>query len=334
MGRDEACALSAVVPCYNEEPVLKHLHRRLSAACRAVVGDDYEIVLVNDGSHDATWPLIKALSEEDPHIVGVDLSRNHGQQLALTAGLSVCRGDRVLVIDADLQDPPELLGDMMTLMDRGADVVYGQRRSRAGETWVKTATARWFYWVLRYLSDVDIPADTGDFRLVSRRVLDQLRAMPENYRFFRGMISWLGFTQVPILYDRDERVAGVTKYSYAKMLHFAVDAITGFSTRPLRIATHLGLLLAALSMIMIVWIFYTWLVHDVVRGWASVMTVILVLGSANMLLLGVLGEYMGRLYMQSKQRPLFIIREVACDALARRAAKPTVPPRSVAGPRS
>ncbi len=304
--------LSAVVPCYDEEEVLPEIYDRLSKACRACLGDDYEIVLVNDGSHDRTWPIIKSLSETDPHIVGVNLTRNHGHQLALTAGLSVCRGERIFVIDADLQDPPELLGDMWALADRGADVVYGQRRTRVGETWFKTTSAAWFYRILRHMTDVDIPVDSGDFRLMSRRVLDSLQAMPEHYRFIRGMVTWVGYTQVPLLYDRAERFAGQTKYPLKKMIQFAIDAITGFSTRPLRLASYAGVVLALLSMATIAYTLISWLSGDVIAGWTSVMAVVLVLGSATMLFLGVIGEYLGRLYMESKRRPLFIIEEIAC----------------------
>ena len=303
--------LSAVVPCYNEEQVLSELHNRLSAACHKAMGDDYEIVLVNDGSQDKTWPIIKAMVEKDPHVVGVNLSRNHGHQLALTAGLSVCVGDRILILDADLQDPPELLEDMLALADQGADVVYGQRRSRAGETWFKKATAAWFYRVLRKMTDVDIPVDSGDFRLLSRRALDTLQTMPEQFRFIRGMVTWIGYKQVPLPYDRAERFAGVTKYPLKKMIRFSLDAITGFSTKPLRVASYTGIFLSLLSGLMIAYTLYSWATGSVVAGWTSVMAVVLLLGAANMLFLGVIGEYLGRLFIESKHRPLFIIEEIA-----------------------
>jgi dolichol-phosphate mannosyltransferase len=305
-----APGLSAVVPCYNEDDGLAELERRLSAACRAVCGDDYEIVLVNDGSRDATWRVIRSLAEADSHIAGVDLSRNYGHQLALTAGLSVCRGRRVLVIDADLQDPPELLGDMMALMDRGADVVYGQRRSRAGEGWFKRVTAALFYRMLRHLTDIDIPVDAGDFRLMSRRALEALQSMPESHRFIRGMVSWIGFHQVPLVYDRAERFAGQTKYPFRKMARFAIDAITGFSTRPLRLASYAGLALAAFGLLMLGYALHEWWLGDVIAGWTSVMSAVLLLGSVQMLFLGIFGEYLGRLYVEAKRRPLFIVRDV------------------------
>jgi glycosyltransferase involved in cell wall biosynthesis len=305
-------ALSAVVPCFNEEAGLSALHQRLSSACRDVVGDDYEIVLVDDGSTDRTWPDIRELAERDRHIVGVALSRNHGHQLALTAGLSVCRGNRVLILDADLQDPPELLGEMMALSDReGADVVYGQRLSREGETWRKKATASLFYRLLGKLTDMPIPSDTGDFRLISRRALLVLQSMPEQHRFIRGMVSWIGFRQVPYHYDRAKRFAGDTKYPLRKMIRLALDAITGFSTQPLRLSMHFAAVLGFMTIALLAYTLVSWLYFDAVAGWTSLMVVVLMLGCAQMLFLGIIGEYLGRLYMQSKQRPLFVIAEIA-----------------------
>jgi len=303
--------LSVVVPCFNEEDVVGTLHARLSAACRDGVGDRYEIVLVDDGSTDQTWSFIRDLAQRDSHIVGLRLSRNHGHQLALTAGLSSCRGALILIIDADLQDPPELLPDMMRLVRQGADVVYGQRVSRAGESWHKRATASLFYRILRTLTDVPIPPDTGDFRLMTRRALDVLQSMPEQHRFIRGMVSWIGFHQVPIEYDRAERFAGATKYPFHRMLRLAIDAITGFSTRPLRLSLYLGGLLGLTSVVLLAYTLYSWLFLDVVHGWTSLMGVVLMMGCAQMLMLGIMGEYLGRLYMQSKHRPLFVIADVA-----------------------
>ncbi len=309
---DATVLLSAVVPCYNEEQVLSELYNRLTAACSNCVGEDYEIVLINDGSRDQTWPIIRSLTEKDPHIVGVNLARNHGHQLALTAGLSVCRGERILVVDADLQDPPELVGEMWALVDQGADVVYGQRKTRSGETWFKKASAFCFYRILQQMTDVDIPADTGDFRLMTRRVLETLQSMPEQHRFIRGMVTWIGYKQIPLVYDRAERFAGETKYPLKKMVQFALDAVTGFSTRPLRIASHVGMLFGVLALLVIGYVIYGWSIGETVMGWTSLMAVVLILGSANMLFLGVMGEYLGRLYMESKHRPLFIIEEVCC----------------------
>lgn len=302
--------LSFVVPCYNEEEVLPELMRRLTTVASSVVGEDYEIVLVDDGSRDATREMITQYAEADAHVVAIILARNHGHQRALSVGLKYCRGARVMAIDADLQDPPELLSGMMELMDAGADVVYGQRRRRAGETLSKRASAAVFYRTLRWMTDVDIPLDTGDFRLMSRVVVDHLNAMPEDDRFIRGMVSWLGFRQVPMLYDRAERFAGVTKYPFRKMMRLAIDAITGFSIVPLRLATVLSVIVAILSVGMIGWVFLQKALGNVVQGWSSVMIVVLVVGSVQLLTIGILGEYAGRLYMQSKQRPKYIVDRI------------------------
>ena len=303
--------LSIVVPCYNEEDCLEELFRRLGDVAGEVAGDDYEIVLVNDGSQDGTWRLIKEAARSDPRVVGIDMSRNYGHQLALSAGLSYCAGERILVIDADLQDPPELLKEMMRLMDEGYDVVYGQRRRRDGETYFKRTSAAMFYRLLARVTDVDIPIDAGDFRLMSRRALDMLLSMPEQHRFIRGMVSWIGYRQIAIPYDRSERYAGVTKYPLKKMVRFAVDAITGFSIQPLRLASQLGLVLGACGVFLIIYILQAYFRGHVVQGWTSLMAVVVILGSIQMLVLGFLGEYVGRIYIESKRRPLFIVQEVA-----------------------
>jgi polyisoprenyl-phosphate glycosyltransferase len=303
--------LSVVAPCYNEQESLRTLCERLTDVCQAEVGDDYEIVLVDDGSADATRALIGEACRKDPHFVGVFLSRNHGHQLALTAGLQSCRGERVLIIDADLQDPPELLGDMMQLMDdKNADVVYGQRSERRGESTFKRLSAHLFYRILNSLVDVKIPVDTGDFRLMNRKTLDELNRMPEQHRFIRGMVSWIGFNQVPLQYERHERLGGETKYPFKKMIRFAIDAISGFSIVPLRIATYLGFICSLIGMLFLGYTAYSYLSGIAIQGWTTLMAVVLILGSGQLLVLGVLGEYLGRLYMQSKNRPLFIIQEI------------------------
>ncbi|WP_106640520.1 glycosyltransferase family 2 protein [Allosphingosinicella vermicomposti] len=308
-------ALSIVIPCYNEEACLAELHRRVSAAARAAVGEDYELVLVNDGSRDGSWQVMRQLGAGDPRLVAINLSRNHGHQLALTAGLDLCSGSRILIIDADLQDPPELLSDMMAAMDaQEADVVYAVRRARAGETVFKKATASAFYRLLSRLTDVEIPVDTGDFRLMSRRALDALLSLPEQARFIRGMVAWIGFRQVPFLYDRHERHAGHSKYPLSKMLAFAFDAITGFSTAPLRWASHFGLALVGVSFLLLVYIAYGWLAGNAIQGWTSMMLVVVVLGAVQMFVLGMIGEYLGRLYIETKRRPLYIVADVVGKA--------------------
>ena len=303
--------LSIVVPCFNEEACLPALHMRLTGAARTTAGEDYEIVLVNDGSTDSSWPEMRRLAAADPHVVAINLSRNHGHQLALTAGLDLCRGDTILIIDADLQDPPELLADMVATMRReDADVVYGVRMSRSGETAFKRATAHGFYRLLARATDVDIPLDAGDFRLMSRRALDVLLAMPEQARFIRGMVAWIGFRQVPFLYDRDVRFAGETKYPFRKMVRFALDALTGFSSAPLKLASHAGLALSVGSVLIVAYLLYAWSAGKSVPGWTSLMLVVVVVGAVQMFVLALMGEYIGRLYNESKRRPLYIVQDI------------------------
>jgi dolichol-phosphate mannosyltransferase len=305
-------ALSIVVPCFNEEACLGELHQRLSGAARQAAGEDHELVLVNDGSRDGSWGVMQRLAGDDPHVLAVNLSRNHGHQLALTAGLDLCRGDTILIIDADLQDPPELLPAMLeTMREANADVVYGVRRSRAGETAFKRATAHGFYRLLSRATVVDIPLDAGEFRLMSRRALDALLAMPEQARFIRGMVAWIGFRQVPFAYDRQERFAGETKYPLRRMLRFAFDALTGFSSAPLKLASHFGLGLSIGSIALMLYIAYAWIAGRSIPGWTSLMLIVVALGAAQMFVLALMGEYIGRLYNEAKGRPLYIVQEVA-----------------------
>ncbi len=304
-------ALSIVVPCFNEEACLEMLYERLRKAANEVVGEGYEIVLVNDGSRDRSWQLMQRIATDDRHVTAVNLSRNHGHQLALTAGLDLCAGDHVLIIDADLQDPPELLeGMMQTMRAQGADVVYGVRKSRAGDTAFKRATAHGFYRLLSRATEVDIPLDTGDFRLMSRRALEALLAMPEQARFIRGMVAWIGFKQVPFAYDREQRFAGETKYPLGKMMRFALDALTSFSSAPLKLASHAGLLLSLGSVLLILYIAYAWIAGQSIQGWTSLMLVVVILGAVQMFVLALMGEYIGRLYNEAKHRPLYIVQEV------------------------
>jgi len=305
-------ALSIVVPCFNEEACLGVLHERLTSAAQSAVGDDYEIVLVDDGSRDTSWTIMRDLAANDPRVLAINLSRNHGHQLALTAGLDLCSGETILIIDADLQDPPERLPAMLeTMRTEHADVVYGVRRSRAGETAFKRATAHGFYRLLSRATEVDIPLDAGDFRLMSRRALDALLAMPEQARFIRGMVAWIGFRQVPFAYDRAERLAGETKYPLRKMVRFAFDALTGFSSAPLKLASQVGIGLSIGSVLLILYIAYAWLSGMSIQGWTSLMLIVVIIGAVQMFVLGLMGEYIGRLYNESKRRPLYIVQELA-----------------------
>jgi dolichol-phosphate mannosyltransferase len=307
--------LSVVIPCYNEQEVLLELHRRVTAVCQAAAGTSYELVLVNDGSRDATWRIMEALSKHDAQVVAINLSRNHGHQLALSAGLQLCRGQRVLILDADLQDPPELLPQMMTLMDDGCDVVFGQRIRREGETLLKKASAYLFYRLLGRMIDIDVPVDTGDFRLMSRRAVDVLNSMPENHRFIRGMVSWIGLRQEALPYERAARFAGETHYPLSTMIRFAIDAITGFSVRPLRFASYFGICFGIATLMLMVYVFFNYFTGRAVDGWTSLAVIILALGCVQLFVAGVMGEYLGRLYMESKRRPLFIVQEIVSSPL-------------------
>ncbi len=314
--------LSVVVPCYNEEGGLHELHRRVSDVCKNCVGDSYEIVLVNDGSKDQTWEIMQTLVSQDSHLVIVNLSRNYGHQLALSAGLQVCGGERIFIIDADLQDPPELLSKMMERMDDGCEVVFGQRIKRDGETAFKKATAFTFYRLLNRLVDIDIPRDTGDFRLISRRAVEVLNNMPEQHRFIRGMVSWIGMRQEPLPYERAARFAGETKYPLSKMIRFAIDAVTGFSIKPLKMASYLGVCFGIASLLLIIYVMAQFFLGHTVQGWTSIAVIILVLGSVQLFVIGIMGEYLGRLYMESKGRPLYVIQDViSLNQLSRKSVK-------------
>jgi polyisoprenyl-phosphate glycosyltransferase len=302
--------LSFLLPCYNEGAVIEETCRRVKA-----VGEGlnrlYEIVLVNDGSTDDTLERLSRLAATDDSFVIVDLSRNHGHQLALTAGLHFCAGERILIMDADLQDPPELLPLMLPLMDQGAEVVYAQRRSRPGDHPLKRGACAVFYRLLNRLADHPIPLDTGDFRLISRRVLELILQMPERHRFLRGMVSWVGFQQVPLLYDRDKRFAGETKYPLNRLVRLALDGIFASSTRPLTLASYVGALLGIGSLLFIVYALLSWFfVGKTPQGWTSLMIVITSIGSVQLCVLGILGQYLGRMHEQLKGRPLFIVRNV------------------------
>ena len=299
---------SVVVPCYNEEAVLPVFLPRMVAAAESVSAD-YEIFLINDGSADLTWSVIKEACAANSRIKGICLSRNFGHQLAVTAGLSYCSGERTLIIDADLQDPPELIKPMSEKMDEGFDVVFGKRKAREGETFFKKFTAAVFYRILKSMTSFEIPVDAGDFRLINKRVLDVLQAMPERDRYLRGMVAWVGGKQVGLEYDRDERAMGETKYTFKKMLKLAIDGITAFSTSPLRIATSMSFFAAFLSLLAGGYVLYSFFFLDVVRGWSSMMAVVSILFAMMFFCMGIMGEYIGRIFEQVKSRPMFLVSE-------------------------
>ena len=302
--------VSVIAPCHNEEECIREFYGRMRRIL-IDVNRSYELIFVNDGSSDRTLEYLVEIQNSDPNIVIVDLSRNHGHQLALSAGLDVAQGERVLLIDADLQDPPELLPELMATMDTGADVAYARRISRAGESRFKRMTAGLFYRFLRRMSKTDLPLDTGDFRLMSRRVADVLRQMPEPHRFIRGMVTWVGFRQVPVNYHRDPRFAGKTKYSISGMVGLAMDAITGFASAPLRFLFYLSVLAGVAAACTLTWIIYAFLFLHTVSQWAILLFVQLIFFAINFFALGLIGEYVGRSFIQGKGRPLFIIRSVS-----------------------
>lgn len=305
----EAVDVSVIVPCHNEEECIHEFHRRMRRVLEEM-GTPYEMIFVNDGSSDRTAELLADIQRVDQNVVIVDLSRNHGHQLALSAGLDVAHGQRVLLIDADLQDPPELLPELMAAMDAGADVAYAKRISRTGESRFKRLTAGIFYRLLRALSHADVPVDTGDFRLISSQVADILRRMPEPHRFLRGMVAWVGFRQVAVNYHRDCRFGGETKYDIGSMVGLAIDAVTGFASAPLRFMFYLSAAASVAAAGFLAWTIYAFLFLPVVPGWASLMCVQLGFSAINLFALGLIGEYVGRSYIQGKGRPPFIIRSV------------------------
>lgn len=306
--------LSVVAPCMNEEDGLEAFYLRLMNVIRMSGLQHYEVILIDDGSSDNTWDIISALHRTDPNVVGFRLSRNFGHQAALTAGLNQARGDYVFIIDSDLQDPPELLMPMLEKMKQGYDVVYGKRRTRKGETFFKLFSAKMFYRILSFFSDIEIPLDTGDFRLMNKKVLHAYQGINESQRFTRGLIAWLGFRQTALSYDRESRHAGNTKYPMRKMINFSLDAITGFSQKPLRLIIYFGIFTSFISLFAFAYSVYGWLLSKTIPGWASIMTAICILGSVQLICLGVIGEYVGRTFFESKKRPLFLIQETTGES--------------------
>ncbi len=307
MSRNEL-RLSVVVPAYNEEDVLPEFHRRITAVLNGISGRS-EVVYVNDGSRDRTVEVIEGLRANDARVTLVDLSRNFGKEIALTAGLDHARGQAVVVIDADLQDPPELIPEFIKYWDEGFDVVYAKRSERDGETWFKKLTAKWFYRLMGKVSRVPVPADTGDFRLLSRRAVDALTKLREQHRFMKGLFAWIGYPSKAVLYKRDARFAGVTKWNYWKLWTLALEGFTSFTTAPLKVATYAGLVVALAAFSFASFIIYKTLVYgDPVAGYPSLMVVVLFLGGIQLMALGIIGEYLGRMFMETKQRPLYLVK--------------------------
>ncbi|HSM58277.1 MAG TPA: glycosyltransferase family 2 protein [Candidatus Sulfomarinibacteraceae bacterium] len=303
--------ISILAPVYNEEPVLPELYRRVKAVMDDL-GYPWELVLVDDGSHDRSAEVIARLHEQDKRVKGVSFSRNFGFQVAVTAGLDHAQGDAVILTDADLQDPPEIFPDMIEKWQEGYDVVYGVRASREGETWFKLLTAKVFYRLIYRITDIEIPLDTGDFRLMDRRVVNAIRRMPERNRFLRGMVPWVGFKQTGVPYERRARYAGESKFSSMKqMLPFAIDAITSFSYLPLQLATYMGFVLAVVSLLAIIAVIAVRLFgpSSPLLGQATTLVAVLFLGGVQLISLGIIGEYLGRIYDEVKGRPLYLVEE-------------------------
>ena len=301
--------LAVVVPAYNESEGLREFHARL-AAVFDMLDTASTVLYVDDGSRDDTWRVMQSLQAADVRVATIKLSRNFGKELALTAGLDNVDADAVIVIDADLQDPPELIPEFVRAWREGFDVVYGTRSTRAGESRLKKFTAAGFYRVMERLSATPVPRDTGDFRLMSRRAIDALKLLRERQRFMKGLFTWVGYRQKAIVYDRDPRFAGTSKFNYWRLWNFALEGITSFSTAPLKIATYVGVSTALLAFVAALYVFGKALLFgDAVRGYPTLMVVVLFLGGVQLMALGLIGEYLGRLYVEAKQRPLYLIDE-------------------------
>jgi len=300
---------SIIIPVYNEEAVVHETYLRLSRVMQ-VIAQPYELLFINDGSRDRTAEIIEGLAEADNCVKLLDFSRNFGHQIAITAGMDYARGDAIVIIDADLQDPPELIPQMIDKWHEGYDIVYAQRSKRKGETLFKKWTAALFYRTLRALTEVDIPLDTGDFRLIDRKVCYAMCSIREKNRFVRGLVSWVGFRATAVEYVREERFAGETKYPLKKMLRFSMDGITSFSYKPLKLATYLGFMISLASFIyLLISLGQRLFTTSTVAGWSSLIACLLLLNGVTLIILGILGEYVGRIYDETKNRPLYILRD-------------------------
>ena len=300
--------LSVIVPVFNETEVIGTFYQRISTVLHALDAIRHELIFVDDGSADDSYDQLRALADEDPNVRVVKLSRNFGHQIALTAGLDAARGDAVVIIDADLQDPPEVIPQLIQQWNEGFDVVHAVRKQRPGESTMKLMTASVFYRCLKMISKVDVAVDAGDFRLMSRRVVDQFKNIRERDRYIRGLVSWVGYRQTHVTYAREMRYAGHTKYSYSKMIRFALDGITSFSNVPLKMATWLGYLSSLFAFVYACSVFYQkYYLHITEKGWPTIMISVLFLGGVQLICIGIVGEYIGRIYNEIKQRPLYIV---------------------------
>ena len=304
----ERIVLSIIVPIYNEEKIIPELYQRLTNAAKEITSD-YELIFINDGSKDRSILELVNLSQQDSKVYFINFSRNFGHQIAVTAGIDYCKGDAVVIIDGDLQDPPELIPEMYKKHQEGYEVVYAQREKRAGETYFKKITAQLFYRVLKKLTSVDIPLDTGDFRLIDRKIVDALKNMPEQNKFLRGQIAWLGFNQTSVVFNRDKRKYGKSGYPLSKMIKFALDGITGFSDKPLEYVARVGFIISGLSFLIILYaIFSHFFLKQTIAGWTSLIISSMFIGGVQMISIGVIGEYIARINKNILNRPLYLIQ--------------------------
>jgi len=301
--------ISVIIPVYNEEENVQNLYQRLSSVMHDLKVS-YELIFVNDGSRDNSLALVKLLAKKHSEVKFIDFSRNFGHQIAVTAGLDKTKGNTIVIIDADLQDPPELIGEMYDKWKEGYEVVYAKRKTREGESFLKLWTAKIFYRILGNLTSISIPVDTGDFRLIDKKIVEVLREMPEKNKFLRGQISWIGFNQTFVTYERQKRQGGETGYTYRKMLNFALDGITAFSDVPLKIVTYFGFIVSIFSFLVAIYALYSkFILEDYVQGWTSLIITILFLGGIQMIAIGIIGEYLSRMNHNIRNRPLYIVRE-------------------------
>jgi len=305
---DKEIVLSVIVPVYNEGEIISELYSRLTNAAKQVT-KQYELLFINDGSSDNSLLQLIHLSETDPHVFYINFSRNFGHQIAVTAGIDKCRGEAAVIIDGDLQDPPELIPEMYLKHKEGFEVVYARRAQREGESYFKKVTAKAFYRILKKLTAVEIPVDTGDFRLIDRKIIECLKKMPEQNKFLRGQIAWLGFRQTAVLFKRDRRKFGTTGYPFSKMMKFAMDGITSFSDKPLTLVTRMGFMISGLSFIIILYaIFSHFFLKQTITGWTSLIISSMFIGGVQLLSIGIIGEYIGRINKNVLNRPLYIIQ--------------------------
>lgn len=303
-------SVTILIPCYNEEKGLEILHERLQNILRKIDKYDFTILLVNDGSKDNTLAKMQELHEKDSSVSYLSLSRNFGKENAMLAGLDYAEGDAVILMDADLQDPPELIPQMLQEWEKGYDDIYARRRTRTGETWFKKASAHWYYRILQKFAEIDIPADVGDFRLLDRQAVDALCSLREKQRYTKGLFTWIGYNKKELLFDRDPRAVGSSKMNFVKLFSLAVDGITSFSVAPLRLASVLGIVISSVAFIYLLFVIgKTLLFGDPVAGYPSMISIILFMGGIQLVVLGIIGEYVGRIFYEAKRRPDYLVSE-------------------------